>query len=106
GRDAVLSEQGAELIGGLRVGLAVVVLEDEPADRPFEGMGTRPDRSGRVEAAGIGWICGARRGSVGAVPVEVDEVIVAGTFLEMLQEATERRGAKHRHPGGQVPTRD
>ena len=83
----MLAEQDAQLLGRDRGGFPLVVLEDQAALRPLEHVG----------AAGRGMGL-----AVGAVAVEVDDVIVVRALAEVLPEVLERRRAEDRHLRGEV----
>ena len=83
----MLAQQDAQLLGRDRVGFPLVVLEDQLALRPLEHVG----------AAGRGMGL-----AVGAVAVEVDDVIVVRALAEVLPEVLERRRAEDRHLRGEV----
>ncbi len=85
----MLAQQLAQAAGGNRVRVEVAVrLEDEVPLRPAQLV--RPARPV------------ARVAEVAAVPVEVDEVVAAGTLAQVGAEVVERRRAEHGDRRGQV----
>ena len=83
-------QQGAQVAGGFRVGLAVGVFEDQAALRALELVA-------RVFACAV---------AIRAVTVEVERVIVAGMGVEVLAKLVEGRRAEHIHVSGQAPGLD
>ena len=83
----MLAQQDAQLLGRDRVGVSLVVLEVQASFRPLEHVGAAGRGMGRA---------------VGAVAVEVDDVIVVRALAEVLPKVLERRRAEDRHLRGEV----
>jgi hypothetical protein len=79
GGDGVFVQQGAQVAGGFRIGIAVCVLEDQAALRTLQHVR-------RVLA---------RAFAIRAVTVEVERVIVAGVGAKVLAKLIESRWAQH-----------
>ena len=90
GWDGVLMQQGAQVAGGFRIGLAICIFEDQS---PLEAL--QHVRRVLVRAVGIG-----------PMTVEVERVIVTGVGAEVFAKLVESRRAEHIHARGQAARLD
>jgi hypothetical protein len=83
-------QEGAQVAGGFRIGLAVRVFEDQAALRALQHVR-------RVSARAV---------AVSAVAVKVERVIVTGVGAEVLAKLVESWRAQYIHMGGQAARLD